>query len=645
MKYSPLIGLLFCAVAGAVLTVGGCQCEDEKISTIIRQISFEPVNDALKASFATSDETKYKLNFSKKTINRTWKESIKISNASDLDAEITGITFQGAAGPFSLEEIPAAVPKAGETQFTVVYKPTVDGSTDRAIVVVATKDTNLPEAFIEVFGEGTKAEAILEVTAPDPVGGDPRKYSCDPKADYKGVQVSLEFGQVSMNVAKTIAATVGNTGPSPMNVTIKPKNPDPAFTIASPAPAADGSVTFTVEPGKGQPVAFTFKPASAGVMFADYDLVANDVNCEDANLIQLHGKGVTSLIQVCGESDTCAQDNPACICTDESTSTIDISFGDVKQGGSATFKVEIANIGDNGATITKVALRDTPSMYSIDKTIPPQEKEALDAQATSVVKVTYAPTSGQIEQNALEITVETSPGHDEKFTVNLKGASEPTLCVAPEGTLLFKVTPGQKETQQATITNCGYADLVVDSVAVDNTVGTWQSFVLAGAPAFPQTVASGDSFQLGVEFTNNPNIPNDIGQILIISNDPYYNGVGNPYILSLYSDDDTSDMPPVCKAVAPGGDVQKARDTDLPKRIDVDASGSTDTDVTPVSGYEWKLIFVPKGSTATMQNADQVGAYFDADKYGQYKIQLTVTDTLGQQSVPCIISVSLIKDL
>lgn len=637
MKYSPLLALLFCAVIGAILTVGGCQCEDEKIATIIRQISFTPVNEALKASFATSDPAKYKLNFSKKTINRTWKESIKISNSSDLDAVVTGITFKGAAGAFSLEEIPTAVPKAGETQFTVVYKPTVDGSTDRAIVVVATEDTNIPTAEIEVFGEGTKAEAILSVDAPDPVTGKPKNYTCL----EAGITVSIEFGQVSLNVAKSVAATIGNTGPSLMNVTIKPKNPDPAFTITSPAPAADGSVAFSVEPGMGQPVAFTFKPTAAGVMFADYDLVANDVNCKTDNLIQLHGKGITSLIQVCGESDTCSPDNPACICTEENVSEIDISFGNVTQGESAVMKVEIANIGDNGATITKVALRDTPSMYSIDKQIPPAE--ALDAQTTSVVKVTYAPTSGQNEKNALEITVETSPGHSEFFTVNLQGASEPTLCVAPEGTMIFKVAPGQKETQQATITNCGYADLVVESVVVDNTIGTWQSFVITAAPTFPATVASGDSFQVGVEFTNNPNIPNDLGQINIVSNDTYYNGASNPYPLSLYSDDNTSDLPPTCKAVAPGGDVQKAKDTDRPKRIDLDASGSSDDN--GVTAWEWKLIYVPKGSTATMQNASQVAAYFDADLYGKYKIQLTVTDTLGQPSMPCIIEVSLIKDL
>jgi len=90
---------------------------------------------------------------------------------------------------------------------------------------------------------------------------------------------------------------------------------------------------------------------------------------------------------------------------------------------------------------------------------------------------------------------------------------------------------------------------------------------------------------------------------MIISNDPYYNGASNPYYLALTSGDNTSDMPPVAVAKAPDGDVQKAKDTELPKTITLDGSGSTDTDATPIASYEWKLVAVPKGSALTPNSA------------------------------------------
>ena len=560
---------------------------------------------------------------------------------------MTSIAFKGAAGPFSLDAIPASVPAQGTAEFTVVYKPMTDGSTDHAIVLVTTKDTDIPEAEIEVFGEGTKAEAILSVQAPDPVDPKATKtYTCD----NAGITVSLEFGQTSIGATKSEVAKVSNTGPSNMNVTIKPANPDPEFTITAPTPGADGGVTFTVEPGKTTAVAFTFKPDAAGVKFADYSLLANDVNCKTDNVIQLHGKGVTSVIQVCGESDGCPADNPSCICTDEGTNTIQIQFGDVKQGEKASKKIEIANIGDNAATITKIALDQASTLYSLDKTVPPNQ--TLDAQATFIVAVTYAPTAGTTEPiPAVKISVETSPGHTEDFTVDLSGSSQPTLCVAPDGIMTFVVAPGQSGTQQATVTNCGYADLVIDSIAIDPTSGTPQSYALDALPPMPKTVAAGDSFQFNVKFTNNPQISGDSAQIMIISNDPYYNGASNPYYLALTSGDNTSDMPPVAVAKAPDGDVQKAKDTELPKTITLDGSGSTDTDATPIASYEWKLVAVPKGSALTpnssadVTNATSVSASFAADKYGIYTIQLIATDTIGQASMPSVIKVGLIKDL
>ncbi|MBI5528861.1 MAG: choice-of-anchor D domain-containing protein [Deltaproteobacteria bacterium] len=641
MKYRIAFTFACAALVSLVMVAGGCQCEEEPIATIQRKIEFAPVNEKLLDSFYTSDETKFSLNFGRKTINRTWKESVRMTNkATDLEIEVSGITFKGDAGPFSLEEVPATIGKGASVEFRVVYKPTVDGSVDKATVVVETKDTNIKHAELNVFGEGTKSEALLEVVTPDD-----KRHTCD---DDKGITVTVDFGEVPVGSKKMLTVRVGNTGVSTMNVTPTFAAPvDPAFAIASPT-----GETFTVEPDASKDMVVEFDPPASGVRFAKIELATNDINCKDPpNTISLTGRGVLPFIQVCGESETCPPENPSCICTEEGNYSITILFGDVNQGEQATKKIEIANIGDYKFKLSKVYLRDENPDFSLSPEVPPEvtlEKSGDAGGADKlVVNVTYAPTSASVGSDT--VVIESNAGNAVEVEVNLNGASQPEIWVIPEGMIVFKTPIGQTETQQATVLNRGYANLQVESVAIDQTVGTPQSFGVKNLPTqWPTILGPGESFDFDVEFTNNPQISGDTAEIHIVSNDIYYNPSepDHPYyILTLTSDDTSSDMPPTCKAVAPGGDVQKSKDTDLPKQIDLDGSQSSDTEDGTVAGYDWKLVFVPKDSAAVMQDSNLAAAYFMADKFGQYKIQLTVYDSLGQPSVPCVIAVSLIKDL
>jgi hypothetical protein len=632
MKYRVAFTFACAALVSFVMVAGGCQCEEEPIATIQRKIEFAPVNEKLLDSFYTSDESKFSLNFGKKTINRTWKESVRMTNkATDLEIEISGITFKGDAGPFSLEDdIPTTIGKGASVEFTVVYKPMVDGSVDKATVVIETKDTNIKHAEINVFGEGTKSEALLEVVTPDN-----KSHTCD---DDKGIVVTVDYGEVPVGSKKALKVKVGNFGVSTMNVTATAPT-DSAFAVASPA----GGV-FTVEPDASVDMVVEFTPPAAGVRFGDIKLETNDINCKTDNIISLTGRGVVPFIQVCGESETCPPENPSCICTEEGNYSITILFGDVNQGEQATKKIEISNIGDYQFKVSKVYLRDGSPDFSIDPEVPPEVtlKASGDPESKLVVNVTYAPTSASVGSDT--VVIESNAGNAVEVEVNLNGASQPEIWVIPEGLMTFKTPKGQTEVQQATVLNRGYANLEVESVEIDQSTGTPQSFELQGLPAqWPAVLGPGESFDFDVRFTNNPQIQGDVAEVHIVSNDPSY-GADNPYyILTLYSDDTTSDMPPTCKILIPGGDVQKAKDTELPKQIDVDGSGSTDDQ--GVTGYEWKLIFVPKDSAATIQNASQAAASIIADKFGQYTLQLTVFDTLGQPSVPCKSTVSLIKDL
>jgi hypothetical protein len=664
-KFASIFAAL--GAMASALAFYGCQCNEDTLDDITRRIEFYHVGEQTNCSvdtwcktsackacttskdcskgemcmgpFNTVDKSLFKLNFGRRAINRQARETVRINNLTEYDTTVISIAFKdGTSSNFTIENPPAVIPKNGSAEFTLVYQPLADKEVDKAVVMVETKSSTIPHAQIEVYGEGTKSEAILHIEAPSPDNPEViSTYECYDTTN--SVMVYIEFGNVPLGAGKEVTAKVSNFGPFKMNVTITPKSAvDSAFAFVDPAAGADGKVVFSVDSMGEKDLKMSFNPIDTVSKITSFTIETNDSNCTKESVLSLHGRGVSSVIQVCGESNTCPVDNPVCNCTISGVPFIYMSFGNVEVGKSVTRKLEISNLGDIEASITKLSLKKTSENYTLDQTSPPAIKlgKVSDENGKLVVNVTYSAKSSTNEENEIEIEVDTGSGKKETYQVELKGASQPQICVAPEATLVYKVEPSKSETQPVIVTNCGYADLVVSKLEIINDPPSAKSYVFDNPPAQPFTIKSGNTVTLNVKFTNDPTRPNDTGTVYFHSNDPYYTEPDNPYILNLWSDDNTEDKPPVARIVVPGGVTQEVALNQLPLNIVVD--GSTSSDDKGIASYNWKLVFIPQDSTSFMNSADQVLANFDADKCGtnsgKYIVQLTVTDTIGQVSLP-----------
>ncbi len=610
-----------------------CQCDDGIVTAITRGIKIEALNPNLPTKFETENKGVFNLDFGVRTINKTYEEQIKVTNLSTNQIVIKSISVTDSAdGVYSIkEEIPSSIAANQSFIFTVLYSPKKDKSNDLGKLMIITENTTIPEATVNLIGNGTTSEATIQIISPD---------GKDLTCDNKGIQMTFYFGPQRVNTSKTLTAIVKNRGPSILNVTMNPVL-GPAFQIIKPT-----SNTFSLKPNsETQEITVKFNPTTTDTYNGKIVLTTNDSNCTTANELYLTGRGTSGGIEVCGESDDCPGELPLCQCTLEDTTTITMDFGDVKKGEKKDLRIRIKNLGDSNLNVNEVKFAQQNPEFSYSPAIPPKvtlkPNGDPNGEDTTFLTVTYAPSTNNKSSNSLIIKSDDSS--KPSITVKLNGESNPKIAVSPDDTLVFKTPPSKTESQPFTITNAGYSPLTVSKIELDPNSGVPSAFKILNFSS-EQIINPGDFINVNVEFTNNPNIANESAQIFIYSNDPYYSTNENPYYtLMLYSDDSTSDMPPVAVAKAPGGDLQKVRSSERPLKVIIDGSQSHDDN--SITQYKWSLIFKPKNSQATIDDPSAMSTFFMADEYGKYTVQLIVVDNANQESTPSTISITVVEDI
>ncbi|MCX7943169.1 MAG: choice-of-anchor D domain-containing protein [Deltaproteobacteria bacterium] len=617
----------------SILVFVACQCEEGTVTTITRGIKIEAVNKNLPTKFETASKDIFNLDFGIRTINKTYEEQIKVTNESQIEIVVKSIQITDSAdGVYSIkEDIPSKIDANQSFIFTVLYTPKKDRSNDIGKLKIITENTTIPDATINLIGNGTTSEATILIISPE---------GKDLTCDDKGIQMTFYFGPQRINTSKTLTATVKNKGPSILNVTMSPVL-GPAFKIEKPT-----SSTFSLKPySESQEITVRFTPTSTDVYSGKIILNTNDSNCKTANELYLTGRGTSGGIEVCGESEDCPNELRMCQCTLENTTTITMDFGDVKKGEKKDLKLRIKNLGDSNLNINEVKFTDQSSEFSYSPQIPP--KVSLkpngdpNGEDTKILTITYAPSTNNKSSNSL--IIKSDDTSKPVITIKLNGESNPKLSVSPDGMLIFKTAPSKTESLPFTIANAGYAPLTVSKIQIDQNTGVPTAFKILNFNA-EKTLQPGEFFSVNVEFTNNPNIANESAQIFIYSNDPYWSSLENPYyILMLYSDDSSSDMPPIAVAKAPGGDLQKVRSSERPLKVLLDGSASYDDNA--ITQYKWSIIFKPRNSQAQIDDPSAQKTFFNADEYGKYTIQLIVVDNVGQESTPSTISITVVEDI
>ncbi len=615
-----------------IIIIYACQCDDSTVSSVTRGIRIEAVNKDLPTKFETEQKNIFNLDFGVRTINKTYEEQIKVTNLSSNEIVIKSIAVtDNADGVYSIkEEIPQKITANSNIVFTVIYAPKKDKSNDLGKLTISTENTTIPEATVNLIGNGTTSEATILIVTPDE-----KNLTCD----NKGIQMTFYFGPQRVNTSKTLTAIVKNKGPSILNVTMTPVLGS-AFTIVEPT-----SNTFSLKPNtESQKITVKFTPTTTDTYNGKIVLTTNDSNCTTANELYLSGRGTSGGIEVCGESDDCPGENTFCSCTLENTSTITMDFGDVKNGEKKDLRIRISNLGDSNLSINEVKFSQTSSEFSYSPAIPPKvvlkPNGDPNGEDTTILTVSYAPSTNNKSSNSL--IIKSDDTNKPTITAKLNGESNPKIAVSPDGTLVFKTAAGKTESQPFTITNAGYAPLVVSRIEIDPNTGVPSAFKILNFSS-EQTLQPGDFINVNVEFTNNPNIANETAQIFIYSNDPYYSKEEPYYLLMLYSDDSTQDMPPIAVAKAPGGDLQKVASNNRPLKVMLDGSQSHDDN--SIQTYKWSIVFKPKNSQAVIDDPSAQNTFFNADEYGKYTIQLIVVDNIGQESVPSTISITVVEDI
>lgn len=85
--------------------------------------------------------------------------------------------------------------------------------------------------------------------------------------------------------------------------------------------------------------------------------------------------------------------------------------------------------------------------------------------------------------------------------------------------------------------------------------------------------------------------------------------------------------------------VSKAEVVPFHESVDFIGSDSYDPNGLPITAYHWRLIATPMGSSVEMPDGGAERTEFTTDQLGEYVAQLTVVNSAGLESDPCVVAV------
>ena len=250
--------------------------------------------------------------------------------------------------------------------------------------------------------------------------------------------------------------------------------------------------------------------------------------------------------------------------------------------------------------------------------------------------VTYHPQDAGRDDGA--VVIHSNDPDEPQVTVTLGAEVRPDLEVTPSDWVEFAgVEIGGSASQKVTLRNVGYAELNITSIAFNPQYnpGDPPVFGVSGLPAdFPQTpivLQPAEAFEFNVDFTDNPSMENELGQLEIghdSPNDP------NPYILLAVNQGTPANLPPVAVIDPPSQAVSGLQ------QVTLDGSNSFDPDSgDSITRYQWSMLFVPQDaqgnqSQSTLDSTDQPTTTFTPDMPGKYVVRLVVFDSFNTPSQP-----------
>ncbi len=327
----------------------------------------------------------------------------------------------------------------------------------------------------------------------------------------------------------------------------------------------------------------------------------------------------------------------------------------IKNTGTADLEVEAVELVNNAAGDFDLRYSEASPRDSVPATLEPQNENDY-----IMVEVTYQPS--RAGQDTGQIRVRSNDDDRPEVIVDLVARSIfPCVQVTPLDLDFRRVLVGDSEEATVEVTNCGNADLKVDSLALVEGTSADFSFAVGleglddaciqdrAAPCVGESVIEGNATKTFLVQYAPSDEGADGGRIALLTNVE-----GSEKVEVNLFGRGTTNVPPVCLAEARIAGAQEwgtYEDEDnlletIPlKTIELKATGSQDPDGSIVA-HKWQVVQRPNDSTAQIAPHEGAAeATFFLDLAGQYIFELEVTDNYGQSSRPnCPVVVQAIPD-
>lgn len=383
-----------------------------------------------------------------KMVTRTFD----IKNVGSAELELQKLYIASPGKDFSLQDTAGTWPLrlAGQQSVTIKvgYQPS-DAGADIGEVWIENTDPNKPKERVLLQGQRSEPNLVVNPTR-------------------------LDFGGVPPQKSRSLPLILSNRGGAKLTITqmVKETGSDPVFSFVTPP------TPIVIEPGDSITVATFYAPKDKGMNQGTIVISSDDPDSPVIKVPML-GQSPPSGLEV----------NPLLL-----------DFGSLPQKASRTLALYVINKGNSTIQIKALPIQSANPVFQL--AAPPALPYDLTPNSFLVLKVTYAPQSGNGDQGTLDIQSSdlTSPS----ILVKLVGAvipAPPCFLQGNPSLLNFQqVALGQSSQQKVEITNLGSGTCWLFEVGMAPATDLDFS-VTSGTIVLPVSLGSGSKYSVTVAYS------------------------------------------------------------------------------------------------------------------------------------------------
>ncbi len=295
-----------------------------------------------------------------------------------------------------------------------------------------------------------------------------------------------------------------------------------------------------------------------------------------------------------------------------------LDFGSVPVLQPKPLSLTLTDEGGADLTVSRISIASDGGVFTIASATP---TDVAAGGGTATVTVVFTAPAEQGYSGTLTIASDDPTSPLATVALTGTGSTRGALVVSPNPLDFGQVGEGTTQLEQLTLSSVGTAPLLVSSIALGP--GTDPAFQFASSTKTPVTLPNappGDSAQIALRFSPTASTPTVAqGSVIIQSTDP------SQPTLSVPLKGET--------IFAPIAEIADAGTVAVGAQVTLDGSGSHDPGGHTPLAYAWAMTRKPLGSNAALSDPAVVQPSLLADQPGSYDFDLSVTNSLGVQSV------------